>query len=215
MAAADPRVRALLRLHGRTYAGELGIDIGRNTPSPLFRWLVAALLFSARIGADKAVAAALALSRAGWRTPKAMAAATWEERVRVLNRAGYARYDESTSRMLGEDADLLLRAYGGDLRRLRAEAARDVAKERRLLKAFKGIGDTGADIFLREVQGVWAEVYPFADRKALEAAGRLGLPQDPAALAKLVPRRDFPRLLAALVRTALADDYDRVRRRAG
>jgi hypothetical protein len=28
---------ALLDRHGQTYAAELGIDLGRGTPSPLFR----------------------------------------------------------------------------------------------------------------------------------------------------------------------------------
>jgi hypothetical protein len=38
---------------------------------------------------------------------------------------------------------------------------------------FKGIGDAGADIFCREVQIVWDELYPFADRKALATASKL------------------------------------------
>lgn len=52
-----------------------------------------------------------------------MAEATWRQRTDVLNRAGYARYDESTSRMLGDTAQLLLDRYRGDLRKLREEAA--------------------------------------------------------------------------------------------
>jgi hypothetical protein len=112
--------------------------------------------------------------------------------------------------MLGDTAELLLREYDGDLRQLRERAGHDPAEERRLLKQFKGIGDVGADIFCRKIQGVWDELYPFADRKALAAAAKLGLGRDPAALAKLVPRKDFPRLVAALVRTSLAKDYEAV-----
>ena len=37
---------ALLERHGRTFAGELGIPIEKNTPSPLFMLLYATLLFS-------------------------------------------------------------------------------------------------------------------------------------------------------------------------
>ncbi len=51
-----------------------------------------------------------------------MAAASWADRAEVLNGAGYARYDERTSTMLGQTAELLLRDYGGDLRRLRERA---------------------------------------------------------------------------------------------
>lgn len=32
-------VRALLDRHGRTFAEEAGIDVAKNTPSPLFRLL--------------------------------------------------------------------------------------------------------------------------------------------------------------------------------
>jgi hypothetical protein len=58
---------------------------------------------------------------------------------------------------------------------------------------------------------VWDELRPFADRRALDAAGRLKLPKDPEKLAALTTDRDFPRLVAALVRTELEDDYDAVR----
>ena len=206
----DRIVQVLLERHGRTYAAELGIDLAKGTPSVLYRWLCAATLLSARIGAGVAMAAAKALAKEGWTTPEKMAAATWEQRTRTLNRAGYARYDESTSRMLGDTASMLLDKYGGDLRKLRAAAGRAPARERALLKECKGIGEVGADIFGREAQIAWDELYPFADRRALRAAARLGLEDDPAKLAGRVPHRDFPRLLAALVRTGLAKDFESV-----
>jgi hypothetical protein len=206
----DRIVQALLERHGQTYAAELGIDLERNTPSALYRWLCAATLLSARIGADIAMDAARALADQGWTTADKMAGATWEQRTRTLNQAGYARYDESTSGMLGDTAEMLLDKYGGDLRRLRDAAERDPGRERALLKECKGIGDVGADIFCREAQVAWDELFPFADRRALEAAGRLGLEDDAERLAGRVSRKDYPRLLAALVRTGLATDFDRV-----
>lgn len=205
-AASAPVVRALLRRHGRTHARELGIELARATPSPLFRWMCAALLLSARIGSRTALAAAAALAREGWRTPRSMLEAGWRARVQVLDRAGYARYDESTSRMLGESCALLLDRYGGDLRRLREAAGRAPARERALLMELKGIGEVGADIFFRELQSSWTEHYPFADPKALDVASRLGLGEDARALAGLVAQRDFPRLVVALVRCGLACD---------
>ncbi len=69
----------------------------------------------------------------------------------------------------------------------------------------------GVDIFFREAQVGWEELFPFADRRALDAAGRLKLGRDPEALAKLAGERDFPRLVAALVRTELEDDYGAIR----
>jgi len=204
-------VAALLERHGRTYAAEAGIDVRRGTPSPLFRLLCLSLLLSARIRADTAVAASRALADRGWTTPKRMAESTWRERTDTLNRAGYARYDESTSRMLGETTQLLLRRYGGDLRALRDAARRDPAAERQLLDEFKGIGEVGVDIFFREVQLLWDEVAPFADKRMLESAERLRLPSSAAGLRKLVPNvTTYTRLSAALVRANLAKDHDNI-----
>ena len=203
-------VAALLKRHGRFFSSELGIKLGSNSPSALFRWLCAALLFSARIGNEIATEAARALSKQGWTTAKKMTAATWGERTRVLNHAGYARYDEKTSRMLAATSDLLLERYGGDLRKLREAAERDPKREKKLLMECKGIGDVGADIFLREVQVAWTELQPFVDATGLKSARKLGLSSDAEELANLAPKKDFPRLLAALVRCQLAKDHKEV-----
>lgn len=203
-------MEALLERHGRTFASELGIDVERNTPSPLFRLLCASLLFSTRISADIAVSAGGALADSGWTTAEKMADSTWEERVKTLNEAGYARYDERTSTMLGDTAETLLELYNGDLRNLREEAERDPGQERRLLKEFKGIGDVGVDIFFREVQVAWEELFPFADKKALQGAQKLGLNDEAGALARLSGDEAFSKLVAALVRVQLEGDQDEV-----
>jgi len=200
--AGDDVASELLRRYPRTYAEELGID-RLDRPSDLFRMLVLALLMSARIRASIAADAATALFGKGWRTARAMAEASWEARARTLNRAGYARYDERTSTMLGETSRFLLDRYNGDLRRLREEARHQPEDERRLLKECKGIGDVGTDIFCREVQREWSELYPFADERALRAAKRFGLAADARSLANLTSRADFPRLISALVRADL------------
>ena len=70
------------------------------------------------------------------------------------------------------------------------------------MKQFKGIGDTGADIFLREVQDLWSWVRPFFDRRALAAAEDLGLPSRADELGDLAPR-SAAKLAAALVRVSL------------
>jgi len=206
--AQKQMLTVLLDRYGQTFCAELGIDIAKNTPSPLFKLLCASLLYSARIRADAATQALKALFAEGWTTPQKMADTTWEERVKVLNANGYARYDESTARMLGDTVELLLSKYDGDLRKLREAAERDPSKERRLLKDFKGIGDVGVNIFFREAQLVWPELYPLADKASLNAAKRLGLGETTDDLAGMVDREDFPRLVAALVRMHLADAYD-------
>lgn len=211
MADSAKVVKALLEKYGRTFSHELGIKLESNTPSALFRWLCAALLFSARISNRIAIEAAMALTKQGWTSAQKMAAATWKQRTIVLNRAGYARYDEKTSRMLADTSALLLERYRGDLRKLREEAERDPCRERKLIMECKGIGEVGAGIFFREVQAIWPEHVPFADKAALRSAGRLGLPTNAEGLAKLVKKKEFPRLLAALVRCGLAEDHAAIR----
>jgi endonuclease III len=195
-------MRALLDDYGQTYAEEAGITL-KDAPGPLYRLLVLSTLLSARIRASVAVAAAKELDKAGMRDPRRMAAATWQQRVDALGRGGYRRYDERTATQLGDGAELVVQRYGGDLRRLRAEADGDVAVIRRGLREFPGVGPAGADIFLREVQRVWPEIAPFIDDKALDGARRLGLPDSPAALMRLAGDADPAAVAAALVRADL------------
>ena len=131
MSGPNPRsvACALLRLYGRTVAEDLGIDAKENEPSPLFCLLISALLFSTRISHNIALKSARILFERGWTTPERMASTTWEQRVRALDEGGYVRYDERTSTMLGEIAQVLLALYQGDLRNLRASAKADPAEE--------------------------------------------------------------------------------------
>lgn len=214
MASQKSLVKVLLDEHGRTFSDELGVHVEKNTPSPLFQTLVFALLASSRISHDAAMSAAKALFDAGWTTPEKMHDATWRQRTDTLNAAGYARYDESTSRMLGDTTELLLEDYDGDLRKLRHAADRDPDRERERLTDFKGIGDVGASIFMREVQAAWDECYPFVDKRALRGAKALGLGNSADDLTGHVSRKDFPRFVAALVRVDLTGDADDLKNRA-
>jgi hypothetical protein len=196
-------VKELLDDHGHTYAEAAGIKLA-DKPSPLFQLLVLTMLSSTRISADVAVTAARELFRTGWRTPQKMHDATWQQRVDALGRGGYRRYDESTSTKLEELSRMVLDEYAGDLRRIRPSgqgAADDLA---RTVAGFPRIGPTGGKIFVREVQGVWPEVAPYFDDRALESAERLGLPTDPRRLSALAPEGKTAVLATALVRASLA-----------
>lgn len=206
-------LRVLLERCGTTFTQEIGIRL-QNKPAPLFQLLFSALLLSARIPSRNAVRAARALIESGLTTPDKMARASWQDRVDVITWHGYKRYDERTSTMLGDTAERLIANYQGDLRKLREEAGYDLKHEHRLLQQFSGIGPVGADIFLREAQLVWHEVYPYADRRVLRAARRLKLGSGTEALSELVPRKDFARLVAALIRADLAKDYGELARAA-
>ena len=208
---ADPEhvVRALLDRHGTTFADELGLDLRTGTPTALFGLLLFAVLSSARIRSTNATTGTRALLDEGWSSPAKLARTSWQQRVTVLNRNGYARYDERTATMLGDLVEQVQERWSGDLRRMRKDADGDVRRLTAHLTDLKGLGPVGAAIFLREVQRCWPEVRPYVDRRAKAAATALGLPV--RTLAELVPEDDLARFVAALVRCSLADDAAEVR----
>ncbi len=207
MSKPEVLVRRLLDVAGTTYAAEARITMA-DKPMPLFQLLVLCMLASKPIDATIAMGAARELFHAGLRTPKAVLAADRHTMIAAFGRAHYVRYDESSATRLADMAGLVRDDYAGDLRALAERSGRDPAAAKRMLKEFKGIGDTGADIFLREVQDVWTWVRPHFDDRALEAAKRLGLPAQPSKLGDLAPQ-DNARLAAALVRVSLDDDVRR------
>ena len=211
MTDTDARVRALLDRHGTTFGDELGLDLRKGTPSALFGLLLFAVLSSARIRSVNAAAGTQALLDQGWSSIAKLRRTSWQQRVDVLNRNGYARYDERTASMLGDLADQVSDRWSGDLRRMRKEADGDVAVLKQHLTDLKGLGPVGADIFLREVQRCWPEVRPYVDKRAKDAAEALGLPRRPGDLAALVDDDDVARLVAALVRTSLDGDAAEVK----
>jgi endonuclease III len=194
-------VQRLLKQAGTTYADEAGIRL-KDQPMPLFQLLTLCMLASKPIDATIATQAARELFDAGLRTPQAVLKAERATMISAFGRAHYVRYDESSATRLADIAAAVRDEYGGDLRKL---ATGDVKVTSRLLKRFKGIGDTGADIFLREVQDVWTWVRPYFDKRSIGAARQLGLPATPDELGALAPRNNA-RLAAALVRVSLDDD---------
>lgn len=207
MPASEQLVRRLLDVAGTTYAAEARINLD-DKPMPLFQLLVICMLASKPIDAGIAMRAGRELFKAGLRTPKAVLAADRQAMIDAFGRAHYVRYDESSATRLTEMAERVRDEYSGDLRGLAERSRRDIAAAKRLLKQFKGIGDTGADIYLREVQDVWTWVRPYFDDRTTAAAGQLGLPTQPEKLGALAPQANA-RLAAALIRMSLDDDVRR------
>ncbi len=207
MSERQQLVRRLLDVAGTTYAAEARIKLA-DKPMPLFQLLVICMLASKPIDAAIAMGAGRELFKAGLRTPKAVLACDRQTMIDAFGRAHYVRYDESSATRLTDMAERVRDEYSGDLRELADRSERDVAAAKRLLKGFKGIGDTGADIYLREVQDVWTWVRPYFDDRATAAAKQLGLPAQPVKLGALAPQSNA-RLAAALIRTSLDDDLRR------
>jgi endonuclease III len=197
-------VRRLLKAAGTTYAEEAGIRIN-DKPMPLFQLLVLCMLASKPIDATTAMRAARELFTAGLRTPKAVLASDRRSMISAFGRAHYVRYDESSATRLTDIAERVRADYSSDLRQIARRSQHDIRSATRMLKQFKGIGDTGADIYLREVQDVWTWARPYFDERATAAARALGLPTDAEKLGALAPRANA-RLAAALVRSALDDE---------
>lgn len=202
--SSDELTRRLLDEAGTTYAEQAGITLA-DKPMPLFELLVLCMLASKPIDATIATKAAKEIFGEKLRTPDAVLNANRKTVIDAFGRAGYARYDESSADRLVDIATFVRDEYRGDMRTLASCADYDVDKTKQLLKDFKGIGDTGADIYLREVQGVWTWVRPYFDERARGAAKDLGLPDDAAKLGQLAGDKCAP-LAAALVRVSLDDE---------
>jgi hypothetical protein len=71
--------------------------------------------------------------------------------------------------------------------------------------SLQGFGEVAVNIFCREAQEAWEELFPFADDRTLKLAAEHGLPDNAAKLAELVDndKHKFVRLLAALIRSNL------------
>lgn len=201
MSTQADRARTLLDAHGQSFADEAGINVARGTPVVLWQLLVESLLLSSRISARLAVRATRQVKRE-LPTAQRIVDASAEQVHAVLERGDYLR-TYRTADLLQASARHCLDTYGGDLRRLRQAAEGDPARAAELLQEFPGIGEVGAEVFLREVQVAWTELAPYAGSRALARAEALGLPADAVRLAALVDDADVVRLMAALVRSGL------------
>lgn len=90
--------------------------------------------------------------------------------------------------------------------------------------AIKGVGETGVGIFLRRVQGRWEEVFPFADKRAVEGSVALGVVEEGVEEGKAAEelaakldgdREKLVRVLDVLVGLQLEKKMDEARERLG
>jgi len=155
----------------KSYSEELGLDLQK--PEDRFKWFLASVLFAKRISSEIAKRTYRRFEEEGLTTPGRIIKAGWDRLVEVLDSGGYVRYDFSTASNLFESMGMLLADYG-DLDRLHeaSEGSRDL--ERRLME-LKGVGPVCANIFLREMRGVWEKADPRPSEIAKSTGRRLGL----------------------------------------
>jgi endonuclease III len=202
--------RILALLPGR-FATELGIDV-KAGPGERQKWFLAAILYGARISGKLAARTYQVFAGRGIFTPEAIVEQGWDNLVVLLDAGGYARYDFKTATKLLKVMASLKELYQGSLERLQEAAADAPDLEQRLQALAPGIGPGTANIFLRELRGVWPKAQPALSPLAQLAGEHLQLLPpglSPAeALAALeahwrrqsAPPHDFADLEAALVR---------------
>ncbi|KAF5418232.1 MAG: hypothetical protein C5S38_00210 [Candidatus Methanophagaceae archaeon] len=152
------------------YVEDLGIDL--KEPSGRFKWFFASILFGARISEKIAANTYKTFELSGIDSPEKIIAAGWDELVKNLDEGGYVRYDFSTATKLLDIMDTLKEKYGS-LENLYSQSSDTKDLERRL-QEFKGIGAVTAQIFLRELRGVW-QISPVVSSKAKSVAENLDI----------------------------------------
>ena len=165
----------LVQTLGGTFARELRIHLAGRKPSEIFKWFLASIFFGARISETIAVRTYREFENEGLVDPRKIVDRGWDGLTVVLDSGGYVRYDFKTATKLLDVSRALLEKYGGNLNSLHtiASDARDL--ERRLKALGKGIGDVTANIFLRELRGIWPKAEPLPSELVLTAAKNLGL----------------------------------------
>jgi endonuclease III len=212
----ETTARLLARITGK-FAGELGIEL--KAPEGRQKWFLAAILYGARISGILAVRTYRVFAARGIYTPQAVLDQGWDNLVALLDGGGYTRYDFKTATKLLKIMGTLTEKYEGSLERLHQLSADYDDLETRLQALAPGIGPATANIFLRELRGIWAKADPPLGELARLAGEHLkllapGLPPREALTAlethwrrQPVPDKDFADLEAALVR--LGRDYCR------
>jgi hypothetical protein len=156
------------------FAAELGISLAAG-PGERQKWFLAAIFYGARISGELAARTyRVFAAREVW-TPDAILAQGWDNLVLLLDEGGYTRYDFKTATKLLSVMAALKENYGGSLERLHQVSLDYDDLEARLRGLAPGIGPATANIFLRELRGVWSKATPPLSPLAQVAAEHLKL----------------------------------------
>lgn len=159
----------------RLYSEELGINLWGNEDGELFKWLLASLLFGARISETIARHTYRTFEKYHLLEPRAILKAGWDFLVNpVMREGGYVRYDGITSTKVLENCETLLEQYQGSLKELHRQACDSRELERRLT-SFRGVGPVTANIFLRELRPIWEKSNPDPLPVVRETAAKCGV----------------------------------------
>jgi endonuclease III len=158
----------------RLYSEELGIDLASGNDRELFSWLLASMLFGARISEKIAKQTYRAFKNHGLLDPQRIIDAGMDELIQIMHEGGYTRYDGVASDQILRTCRRLVEMYDGSLIRLLTEAdgPRDLERQ---LEEFHGIGPVTVNIFLRELRPFWKNADPEPLPRTKKMAERCGI----------------------------------------
>lgn len=160
----------LVETLGTPYSKLLEIDLEREP----FKWLLASVLFGARISEKIAINTYREFEKEGLTSPIAILNRGWNGLVEVLDKGGYVRYDFKTADKLLALCKNLTEKYG-DLNEVHNNAKNSKELETMLKDLAKGIGDVTVNIFLREMRNIWKKADPKLQEFVTVAARNLGI----------------------------------------
>ncbi len=209
----DKTANDLVKLIGGRFSSALGIHLSSGDPWEIFKWFLASILFGARISEAIAIRTYREFESEGILSAKAVDNKGWDGLVEILDRGGYARYDFKTASKLLDICDALIKGYKGNLNIMHSEALDPRDLEEKLKALGRGIGDITANIFLREMRGIWEKANPLPSDLVVMAAKNLRIiPSDLRDKGEILARlkrkwtgegmkmKDFPDFEAALLR---------------
>ncbi|MFC1546558.1 hypothetical protein ACFL4O_02445 [bacterium] len=147
-------------IKSRLYSEELGINLKEKSDKELFKWLLASILFGARISESTAKKTYKTFEKYNILAPEKILRAGWEFLVNpIMREGGYVRYDEKTSTQILRNCGTFIKKYNGSFDGLLNKAQNNQDIENKLME-FYGIGPITANIFLRELRPFWKKVNP-------------------------------------------------------
>ncbi len=171
---AKNSVGLLIRRFGGSFSSMLGINLSKAEPKEVFKWFLASILFGARISETIAINTYRQFEKDDLLDADKIIEAGWDNLVKSLDAGGYVRYDFKTADKLLEVMKNLKTNYNGNLNLLHDQASDPRDLEEKIKNLGKGIGDVTANIFLRELRGIWKNADPLPQELVINAARELG-----------------------------------------
>ncbi|MCX8146854.1 MAG: hypothetical protein N3D84_00070 [Candidatus Woesearchaeota archaeon] len=167
------QVNYIIKNFGKLYSEELKINLKSKKESEVFKWFLASILFGKPIREQQAMNTYKVFALKKVTTPNAILKTGWNGLVKLLDMGGYVRYDFSTATKLLEVCKELKEKYG-ILTNMHNNAKDSEDLEKKVME-FKGIGPITANIFLREMRGIWKKANPEPAKIVKDTAKKLGI----------------------------------------